>query len=177
MTDLYDVEVQVREQWEEIPEFFGYSVSDHGRVRNDDTKRILTLLVNQSGLVNVGLTRGRVQYKRSVALLVAKAFLEPPMDRSFNTPINLDGDRRNNAARNLVWRPRWFAAKYNSQMRIGHVSLRMTIEDVRTGERFRNTKAAAVRFGLLERDIADAIANRTYVWPTYQTFRIVPDER
>lgn len=175
MTDLYDT-VSVLEHWQEIPDFLGYSVSDQGRVRNDDTERILALLVNQSGLVNVGLTRGRVQYKRSVALLVAKAYLPLPNDRTFNTPINLDGDRMNNAAYNLVWRPRWFAAKYNTQMRMNYVSLRMTIEDVKTGERFRNTRAAAVRYGLLDRDIAQAIANRTYVWPTYQTFHVVGGE-
>lgn len=165
----------MNEEWQEIPEFRGYSVSNLGRVRNDDRGYILAMLVNQSGVVYVSLQRGRKQYKRSVPLLVANAFLPVPADRTFDTPINLDGDRYNNAAWNLAWRPRWFAIKYNTQMKMDYISLRMTIEDIKTGQRFRNTRAAATHYGLLERELADAIANRTYVWPTYQRFRVVAD--
>ncbi len=100
------------EIWRPIEAFPGYSVSDHGRIRADKSGRILQLNLNQYGLVQVGLMREGVQYHRSVPLLVARAFLEPPFE-PFDTPINLDGDRHNNHVDNLVWRPRWFAIRYN----------------------------------------------------------------
>ena len=67
-------------------------------------------------MVFVGLFRDQEQYKRSVALLVAKAFLKQPSE-FFDTPINLNGDRLDNQVINLMWRPRWFAIKYNRQFR------------------------------------------------------------
>lgn len=161
------------EVWRFIDEFPGYSVSDGGRVRNDETGYILSLLINQRGIVNVGLTRDRVQYKRSVSLLVSEAFLPVhPLD-SFDTPINLDGDRRNNHASNLMWRPRWFATEYFKQFFNPTPHLTRPIEDQRTGEVYKDSWDASVTWGLLDRDVYIRTLNRTYVWPTYQTFRIV----
>ena len=54
---------------------------------------------------------------------------------------------------------------------------KQTIEEEKTGERFRNSMAVAQRFGLLEYDIARAIETRSETWPTYQHFRIVSDRR
>jgi hypothetical protein len=105
------------EDWRDIRFFPGYSVSTIGRVRNDDTGRMMTLMVNQSGVVNVGLTRSREQHRRAVALLVADAFIPRPIREAFDTPINLNGDRMNNTIDNLVWRPRWFAIKYIQQFK------------------------------------------------------------
>jgi len=166
------------EQWCSIPTFSNYSVSNFGRVRNEETGRNMALLRNQHGLVNVGLTRNRVQYKRCVARLVAQAFLPAPPEDSFDTPINLDGDRTNNRAENLLWRPRWFAVKYFDQfdepIRMG--SFDTPIEEINSGEIFANSWDAAIRYGLLESEIFLAMLNRTYVWPTYQQFRVIPDQ-
>lgn len=162
-------------QWREIREFPGYSVSDIGQVRNDETGRIMSLLVNQSGVVNVGLTKRLVQHKRSVALLVATAFLPQDPRDSFDTPINLDGDRYNNHASNLMWRPRWYAVKYFQQFRDGPQHFLGPIEDKATGEVYKSTWDAATTWGLLEKDIYLAILNHTYVSPTFQTFRVVTD--
>lgn len=162
-------------QWREIHDFPGYSVSDIGQVRNDETSRIMSLLVNQTGVVNVGLTKRCVQYKRSVALLVANAFIPPhPLD-SFDTPINLDGDRFNNHASNLMWRPRWYAVKYFQQFRDGRQDYLGPIQDTVTGDIYKSTWDVALTWGLIEKDIYLAILNHTYVSPTYQTFRVVAD--
>src|SRR3954470_21438611 len=106
--------IEMIEQWHEIEDFFGYSVSDHGRIRTDKFGRLLALSQTQWGLVQVGLMRDGVQCHRSVPLLVAKTFL-PYVGGAFDTPINLDGNRWNNHVENLAWRPRWFAVKYNRQ--------------------------------------------------------------
>lgn len=161
------------EEWGVIPEFPSYSVSMLGNVRRDASGRILTLLENRDGVVVVGLMGpARTQYKRSVALLVAKQFVPKPNGR-FDTPICLDGDRYNNSVSNLMWRPRWFAVKYNKQMAYRfHSPIPYPIRDRETGELYENSLDVSVRNGLLESDVVLSILNRTYVWPTYQLFEM-----
>jgi hypothetical protein len=160
----------MREQWITIYEFSDYSVSNYGRVRSDKTGRILSLSQTQFGLVNVGMMRNGVQYHRSVPLLVARAFL-PIRPGPFDTPINLDGDRYNNRVDNLIWRPRWFAIKYNRQFRYPyHNPITTSIVDVKSGEVSLDSFECAKRYGLLEEEVVISVLNRTYVWPTYQEF-------
>lgn len=161
------------ERWKMIESFPEYSVSDHGRIRTDKTGRILALNENQFGVVQVGLMSDGVQFHRSVPLLVAKAFI--PQDKvPFDTPINLDGDRHNNHVDNLVWRPRWFAIKYNRQFRLPYENpITARIIDLKTREVCENSFECAIRYGLLEQDLVLAILNRTYVWPTYQEFGLL----
>src|SRR3954463_11128186 len=123
-------------EFKPIDGFPGYSISSYGRVRNDETDRILALTRNQHGVVQVGLMRDGLQYKRGVALLVARAFLDPPAIETFDTPINLDGDRCNNHIDNLMWRPRWFAVKFHQQFD-GHIpKINEPIQEIHTGLRF-----------------------------------------
>ena len=161
------------ERWKPIDHFPGYSVSNWGRIRADKSGRSLSLNPNQFGVMQVGLMRDREQRHRSVPLLVAKAFVPPP-GGAFDTPINLDGDRANNRSENLVWRPRWFAIRYNQQFRMPHPNrINKPIIDLKTGEVCENSLECAKRFGLLEDDLILSIINRTYVWPTYQEFGIL----
>ena len=160
------------ENWKPIRLFPEYSVSDQGRIRANRSERILSLNENQYGVVQVGLMRNGQQHHRSVPLLVAKAFL-PEVRGPFDTPINLDGDRHNNRVENLVWRPRWFAIKYNGQFRYPYPNpITMPIVDLKSGEISENSLDCAKRYGLLEDDLVLSILNRTYVWPTYQEFGI-----
>jgi hypothetical protein len=163
------------EEWSTIPKFPKYAVSDEGRVRNERSGRIMKLEVNQFNVVTVGLMgEGPKQYRRSVPLLVANAFL--PKDRPmFDTPICMDGDRFNNAVVNLAWRPRWFAIQYNRQFTVDRWGepIDRPIMDLGTGEVFPNSLEVAKWFGLLERDVVLSILNMTYVWPTYQQFEVV----
>jgi hypothetical protein len=166
----------MEELWRKIPKFENYSVSNHGRIRNDVTDRIMALGENQFGVVKVGMMREGKQYDRSVSLLVAKAFLGEPRFETFDSAINLDGDRHNNHVDNLVWRPRWFAAKYNRQFREPYkFPIPNKIEDMDSGEISENSWHCATRYGLLEQDLVLSIFNRTYVWPTYQQFRAISD--
>lgn len=160
--------------WEPIDEFPGYSVSDSGDVRNDDTGRILSVTPNQHGVAQVGLMNNRVQYKRGVALLVATAFIEPENEQ-FNTPINLNGDRMDNRVENLMWRPRWFAITYHRQFHNDLRGFKKPIIEINTLEQFDTSWDAAIKYGLIDREIMLAALNRTYVWPTYQEFRVLED--
>lgn len=160
-------------EWRPIPSFPGYSVSETGYVRNDETGRVLTLLVNQSGVVNVGLTKKCKQYKRSVALLVANAFLEFRIHDSFDTPINLNGDRLNNNVWNLAWRPRWFATKYFRQFDEPSLAAERPVQEMETGKKFYSHWEAAFKYGLLATSVLIAAMEQTEVWPTKQHFRLI----
>lgn len=168
----------MQERWRMILEFPNYSISDHGRVRNEDTGRILTRLSNQRGIAHVGLTRSRVLYKRSITVLVAEAFLAPAGDIMdpegvFDTPIHLDGDRLNSHVKNLMWRPRWFAVKYHLQFQQDGAGLNRPVEIIETGETFKSSWDAATTLGVLDREIVFSVMSKNYVWPLYQAFRLV----
>jgi hypothetical protein len=138
--------------------------------------------MNQYGAPYVGLYRDGVQFNRGVALLVAVAFLEPPRQKAFDTPIHLDGVKTNNHINNLMWRPRWFAIKYDMQFK----QLRgynKPVEDVQTGEVYPTCWEAAIANGLLAKQVLLSIVNEERVWPTMQRFRfyeikhIIPHQR
>jgi hypothetical protein len=112
------------------------------------------------------------QYRRSVSGLVAQAFLDDPVREDFNTPIHLDGDRKNCRADNLEWRPRWFAVNYHKE-RLNPPFPKWT-RDIRlmdTLEIFDNPSQAAVKYGLLERDIHKAIVQGLTVFPFNYEFQ------
>lgn len=164
------------EIWETIPEFPDYLVSDRGLICNERTGRILVPKVNQGGVIHVGLVKDGVQRNRSIAKLVAEAFI-PNENPRFNTPMHLDGNQEHNFVENLVWRPRPFAIQYYRQFENPlKIRINMPIEVIQTGERFDNSWAPAVKYGLLERSIVMSILNdSTPVFPTSQIFRIVEE--
>lgn len=159
------------ENWGEIKGFEGFSVSDLGRVRNDDTERILTILRNQHGTCYVGLNKGGRQHRRSVAQLVGETFVPRYFGRrDFNRLIHKDIDRTNNRADNLVWRPHWFMVKYLIQAKTGQVGSNKPVIEKKNHEIFPNSWEASLAYGLLEKDLISSILNHTVTWPTYQEF-------
>lgn len=167
-------------EWKEIEEFPGYSISYMGLVRNDRTGRFLATFMTQRGLVYVSFENNGRSYKRSLPLLVAEAFLEPPRNDAFDTPVNLNGDRTDNSMFNLVWRPLWFARRYNAQFSKRGEKNPEPIEEVRTGERFASSWDAAIKYGLLFTEVFTAAWNYTHneaedarVWPTGQKFKFI----
>lgn len=163
------------ERWRPIPESESYAISDHGRVKFTKTNRIKAISLNQQGIPNVNLYYDGVQHRRSVALLVAEAFLKKHSNPRFNTPVNLDGNRKNNHYSNLVWRPRWFAIKYHAQFHNGKRGYNVPVREIRSGEVFPTSWDAAMRYGLIDRDIMVATMNRTTVFPDGYMFEVVDD--
>lgn len=163
----------VEERWENVFEFPAYSVSDCGRVVNASSGNLITPTRNTRGQAIVGLMKNGIQCKRSLTLLVANAFVPHEGNSSFDTPINLDGDRMNNNYTNLKWRPLWFARKYHRQFTEEHLTFDAPIEDVETGEVYQSSMEASIVNGVLDSEIYLAMLNNTYVWPTGQVFREV----
>lgn len=157
-------------QYEVVPEFQDYVVSSLGDIFHERTERKLTPHLNGYGVAYVTFFENGRRYKRSLALVVAEVFLQRPMP-SFNTPINLNGDRLNCSVRNLAWRPRWFATKFVRERRDGPVRrIEAPLRDLETERVYRDSFAVSTAHGLLEFEVVQAVENRTYVWPTYQLF-------
>lgn len=154
------------ERWSNIPDFPRYDVSSLGRIMNTHTGRDMRLAVNQRGILNVGLMRDGMQYKRSVALLVAAAFLPIPPHESFDSVIHLDGDRTNCRQHNLMWRPHHFTINYMRQFRDPDPVYVGQIYVPETEEVFPDSRVMALKYGMLEKDIVQAIVNEWMVWPT-----------
>lgn len=160
--------------WRVIPASPKYSINSSGQVRHDRLGRLVPPRINQRGMPYVTMETDRGQITRSIAKLVADNFL-PQATPEFDTPINLDGDRENCRMENLMWRPRWFAIRYHQQFKDGAEELVKAPLRVIDGlDVFHTSRDAAELYGLLEYDIAESIRLRTYVWPTYQMFEMIP---
>jgi len=165
------------ERWLQIQEFPRYSVSDQGRVRNEDTGRIMTPVSNGAGVMAVYLTQDGRQYARGVAKLVATHFLPHTTDAA-GTPLHRDGDRTNNSAENLLMRPRWYVFKYLQQFeRYRPPFVDLPIIETETGIIFPNSWEATKHFGILETEIAHSYhayhgrGERVRAIPTFYYFR------
>lgn len=159
----------MREKWSEIAEFPRYHISNFGTVMNGDSGKIISQSTTRSGLVKVGLMLNNVQYTRSVALLVADAFVSGRND-IFNTPIHLNGDQTNNTSENLTWRPRWFALMHHGQFEIEEYQTTKPIMDVKTKHWYFGFHDAAMQHGLLLKDIRRSIWREIPCFPTRQIF-------
>lgn len=156
------------EIWRPIEGFPNYNISDAGNVRVEDTGHVLSLSTNHQLVVKVGLWDGGRQFTRGVANLVATAFV-PGQTSTFDTPIHLNGDRGDNRAENLVWRPRWFALMYDAQFRSTNTNLRITSPILHVGPNiiYPDSLHVCRALGLLERDVVLAVNNETPTWPGY----------
>lgn len=164
----------MRHTWHELEEFPDYAINEEGEVVNMKTGCSRKPAINQQGILRVGLYKGRVLCTRSIAVLVANAFLEPPRSESFDTPIHLDGDRQNCRASNLMWRPRWFAIRYHKQFRLeAFYQGTRQIYDETNGETYDNLKHACTSLGLYHHDVIDSYHMGNPVFPDWHTFKLV----
>lgn len=162
------------EQWLPLQDYPGYSASDQGRIRSDQSGAILAIQRQGNHRPHVGLTIGKVQVKRGLALLICKTFIEPAR-KDFDTPIHLDGDLSNCRVSNLTWRPRWFAMEHTAQF-----SKRLpstgAIRNIDTGIVYSDTWQVVFTFGVLYNDVIKSIVNKTWVFPIMYCFEWVdPD--
>lgn len=166
----------IKEIWVELVDYPNYAVSNYGRILNTHTDIFKKPALNQQGIPMVNFSINQQQYVRSVALLVARTFLDDvERPEHFDMPIHLDGDRTNAHVHNLVWRPRWFGIKYHQQFNPEERALRpgftRPVMIVETEEEFPTSWPAAIKYGLLDREILVATINRTVVFPL--NFRFV----
>lgn len=147
------------EEWAPIADFPGYEVSDHGRVRNATTGRVLGTYDNGRGFLQVVMRRDGRTYARAVHRLVAAAFLPPP-PREDAVPMFVNGDRTDVRPENLIWKPRWFAIKYYRQAKRTKPSDRRRVRMIDTMTEYPNALECAKAIGGLEELVLIAAASR-----------------
>ena len=141
---------------------------------NKNTELIKTPTPNQQGIPSVLLMHDRVQYRRSLPLLVAHHFVANRHPPHFDTPINIDGDRFNNYWENLDWRPRWFAAKYHAQFHKPiPYGFNAGVFCAQDGNSFSNILDAAAYYGVLVKEIVISTHTQAPVFPTWQVFGVL----
>lgn len=160
------------EEWVPLdPQFPGYQISSYGQVMNP-RGHCLAQSKNNTGYMKVGMkdhtgTRRTVEVTRLVAITFV-----PGQDSQNDTPIHLDGNREHTFASNLMWRPRWFAAKFHQQFRDRSCYTQVPIVELKTGQVFADSHQAITTLGILERDVMLSHVNHSTIFPGGYTFRI-----
>lgn len=90
----------MRENWIEIKNFPGYSISDKGRVKGV-RKNILKPVDGGQGYLKVTLSKNGKHTDKRINRLVAEAFLPNP--NSLPLVMHIDNNRSNNNVENLSW--------------------------------------------------------------------------
>lgn len=161
------------QQWAVIDEFPDYEVSDFGLIFSVRRKIVMKTTQNNYGNLKINLINSYGRQTRSVAPLVARAFVVPP-DHSSVSVILLDGNKRNVAADNLEWRPHSFAWEYARQLRTPqprHI-LNLKVTNVLTGEEYSNIESAGMAEGLLFKDIWRSTHQGSECYPTRAIFEV-----
>lgn len=158
-----------------IEEFPDYLVSEEGEVFTAWKKRRIRPSLTRDGAVKITLYKDGEPCTRSLARLVAKAHLYNDHDPDvFDTPIHLDNDLRNNHVNNLMWRPRWFATKYQHQYwNENYRTSKVAVVDEQREEVYGSVMDVCQKFGLLFIDVLESCNTGTFVFPTWKTFRFV----
>lgn len=158
------------DNWVEIEGYPDFVVRPDGRVVNVrfGRPRVLVQSFNQAGHPSVALVDedGGTQ-RRSVAQIVANAFLEPKPYPHWNSLIHLDGDKANCHADNLMWRPRAYAINYHQQFSTDYVHEswhRYPIYVIDTGEFFENGIDCSMKYGVLLMDLVKGAGDNERVW-------------
>jgi len=129
------------EIWKTIKEFPIYSVSNLGRVRNNQSGCILIGGHDRDGYRQVTLRHKGKQYNRRICRLVAIAFIPNPN----NLPhVNhKDESKNNDSAGNLEW----CTAKYNNNYGNRTQKTRRKIKCIELNKIFDGVRVAARHFG------------------------------
>lgn len=165
----------IKEIWAPIQGFPDYDISNVGRVYNRRRDLMMSTSVNNHGYVKITLLDpSRERHTRSVALLVAEAFVEAP-DLLCDHVVVLDGNLTNVIAENLVWRPRGFAWKYSRQLGIEqprHYQI-LPVLSVNDGMEYESVVDAGMKEGLLFEDIWRSTYSGARIYPTRQVFEVI----
>lgn len=155
-------------EWRSIEGFPRYVINPQGQIYNVATNRYMRSSINNYGHPKISLlteTGGR--HDRSVALLVAKTFLEKP-NPACDRIIYLNGDLSDFRSKNLAWRPRWFGWKYARQLKVDQPAYyrSLPVINTTTDERYDNIIEAGMKEGLLFEQIWHSTYSGGPVYPT-----------
>lgn len=93
--------IEEPEEWRKIPKYDGYEVSNIGNVRNDKTKRAISIQQTKLGYTHVTLRVNQKNVGVDVHRLVALAFIENPENK--RTVNHKNKIRNDNRVGNLEW--------------------------------------------------------------------------
>lgn len=166
----------MEEEWRDIPQFSNYQVSNLGRIYNLYRDQFMRTSFTTFGHMKITLRANysSLRYTRSVAQLVAEAFVEPP-NALCDAVVVLDGDYANVSAENLVWRPSWYSWKYTRQLkRQQPIYYRnLPVVNTRTGNEYDSIVEAGMHEGLLFDDIWRSTYTAAPIFPYGDTFKIL----
>lgn len=165
----------MEEEWKEIRHFPDYMISNFGAVYNKRTEREVMASANNFGTVRVNLVApDGSRHTRSVAVLVAEAFLRKPT-RKCTQVMMLDGNLSHVVSSNLAWRTVSYAYEYVRQLKlqqpINYLNLR--VRDVTTGEEYGSIVEAGMTLGLLFKDIWRSTYTGAAIFPYGSIFEVV----
>lgn len=148
------------EIWKKIEDYPKYSVSNHGRVRNDKTGKILALRSVAHGYLQIRIHNENGNRQFGVHRLVAQAFISNPD----NLPVvnHKDEDKTNNDISNLEWCTQQYNVCYGNCIdkiisnMTGSKKAKPIIID---GIMFRSIKCAAAQLDLSVSGINYAVRN------------------
>lgn len=92
------------ERWYIIDNFPNYQISCSGRVKEKETKQILSSNKDRYGYFKVVLRKDKNKYTKLIHLLVAEHFLVNI--QQYPIVKHIDGDKNNNKLSNLLWVPK-----------------------------------------------------------------------
>jgi hypothetical protein len=107
---------------------------------------------------------------------VAEAFVAKPEGYDpdiFDTPIQCTINTDNVRADNILWRPRWFAVTYRKQFRDLPLYWEMPVMNLDTGAEHASILTAALRDGVLMRDIYRSAGEGGMVFPTLHRYEFL----
>lgn len=91
------------EQWQKIEGFDIYSISNHGRIRNDSTNFIKQTYTNRYGSpITVLVLNNRKRNKCMNLTKLMRQFMPPSPGPEYSI-FHIDGNKTNNHINNLVW--------------------------------------------------------------------------
>lgn len=148
--------------------FPDYVMNEHGHVQSLNNKRAIKPSYNQHGFPYIQLRDAEGDRKaRGILPLVAKMFLDEPLDKNDNTLIRKDGDKRNTHESNLAWRTRSYAIRYHNELREpGLFNYPVYSLDNSTGRhaRFLTMREAAIFYGVREEELFNNMTGGTPVY-------------
>lgn len=178
----------IEDRWVVLGEFPDYEINQNGEIFNRRTQSIMRTSFTNHGHMKITLMKKervrdpetqevyevRNRYTRSVALLVADAFVRPP-HIFCDAVILLDGDFANVSADNLMWRPQGFSYKYIRQLKMDQPPyyLNLPVLNTETGDEYTCVVHAGMTEGLLFDDIWRSTYTGARLFPNGSAFRVI----